>query len=311
MFLHRSFRSAILFGGLALLLGCGRQSSRSVAPLEGLEDGAAPLRVNGPPAATILDPAPSAVFFPTVEAPLTITWTGQDPDGHVREYRYRLFEESNPDFTGQTDFVQFLTQMPDSVLSFYAARDFAGWESIKVKPGGERVSVTYPSLIPNKRYALAVVAIDNRGDHDAHLTLSSNVLVFFVRAPIPDLTYFGPFGSVTNPPNGDRLVVPAGQPATVHWRATPKPGMVIRGYVSGVDSPGLTQPSLDDTIRTIEPPISGDTRLLWVDTEFDLPGLPGLHTLGFIALSFTGTGAGSVRAKAALAIPALSRKDRE
>lgn len=177
---------------LVVLAGCSGGLTRSLAPEPDAPAGTtardgpgfhavtAPevsASKNLPPLATILDPDPDWVFQPYLDIPVTIRWTGEDPDGHVREYRYRLFGPHNPDFPGITNFLSFIFLDPDSVLSFYSP-DFPGWERVRVRKGAPAASVTYPNLNPQNDYAFAVVAVDNRGDHDPNLTRTRNLLGF-------------------------------------------------------------------------------------------------------------------------------------
>jgi hypothetical protein len=307
MFGVRSFRLvlAAVVLPLILLAGCGRELTRSLAPkpegrgVAAIRGGAAMDAVgaprndagkNLPPYARILSPFPSRFFTHRLRPPVTIEWTGQDPDGHVREYRYRLFAPRNPDRPDITDFIEYLTQNPDSVLRYYAP-DFQGWERSRVHGRSEPDSVTYPTLDPAARYAFAVVAIDNRGDHDTLLSTGRNILSFVTYPqPGPELTIMGPFGEVTLPSGSppQSVVVPAGQPVTVHWFATPRAGTVIKGYQSGIDQfPYLGEPSLEDTTATISPPTSGDGRTLYVLVAIDQPFAP-ISTF-VLRLSFTGS----------------------
>lgn len=181
-------------GGVLLLLllaGCGGGLTRSLAPdsdphhSAATSEGAAIQRpdapgvaaANLPPAATILDPVPTALLTPVLASPVTIGWSGQDTDGHLREYRYRVFESRNPDFPAVYDFVSFLQIHPDSVLNLYAP-DFNGWERVRIRKGSTLASATYSNLVPFGTHAFVVVAVDNRGDHDPELTRNRNVLVF-------------------------------------------------------------------------------------------------------------------------------------
>jgi hypothetical protein len=300
MFVLHSPRRALVHGVLVLMLaGCGRELSRSLAPDTESQAGTVDKvgavidlasANNAAPIATILSPSPSSVYTQVLQPPVTIEWAGQDSDGHIREYRYRLFQRTNPDFPSQPDFLAFLDSHPDSVLLHYAP-GFEGWESVRARKTPDPASVTYPTLEPNEKYAFVVVAIDNRRDHDPMISRGWNILVFVSGPGLPpDLTFTGPFGEVTNPTGS--VVVPAGQPVTIHWFATPRPGMAIHGYRWTIGSELPTgEPSLSNTTATISPPTSGDLQLLFVDVTFD----QGLRTLQILPLSFTG---GSVAALA-------------
>ena len=274
---------------LFLLAGCG-ETSRSVIPLRethwAKDVAGKPSENNLPPITTILSPSPSDVLTPLLTPPVTIQWRGEDPRGHIREYRYRLFYRRNPDFPLVADFVEFLNSNPDSVLRYYAP-DFAGWDRVEAKKDLETASVTYADLISNQVFAFAVVSIDNRGACDPNLSRNRNLLMFAVPAPPPpDLTFSGPFGQVTNPT--DPVVVPAGQPVTIKWFATPRPGQFIEGYISSTNEGGpLGEPSLGDTIATVPPPASGNIRLLFVEVSYQ-QDQTSFRSLRYLQLLFTG-----------------------
>src|SRR5262245_59082663 len=50
------------------------------------------------PSVVITDPQPSPVFAPITGTSVQIRWSGQDPDGQLVKYKFRLFPEHNPDF---------------------------------------------------------------------------------------------------------------------------------------------------------------------------------------------------------------------
>jgi hypothetical protein len=175
-------RRGLVPGSLVFLclIGCGREMSRSLAPTSGIHVGAVSSRSsNLPPITTILSPPLSIFLTSLLPPPVTIQWSGSDADGDVREYRYRLFVGRNPDFPNEPDFPVFFESNPDSVLRFYAPK-FTGWERLRVGNGSDTASVTYTALIPGHTYVFAVVAIDNRGTWDAHLTRARNMLAFQV-----------------------------------------------------------------------------------------------------------------------------------
>lgn len=181
MFIRRGLVPSVVT--LLVLIGCGREMSRSLAPAYGLQTGAVSAKSNGNvlPITTILSPTPSSFLTPVLTAPVTIQWSGNDPDGDIREYRYRLFVGRNPDFPDVFDFATFLESNPDSVLRFYAPQ-FDGWERLRVRKDSETASVTYPTLVPAHTYVFAVVSIDSRGAWDATLSRSRNMLAFQVFA---------------------------------------------------------------------------------------------------------------------------------
>ena len=296
---HAAIRSAL--ATLVMLASCGRDPLR---PFSAIQDGAMH-SLDLPPIATILGPTPSRAFTAILAPPVAIRWNGQDPDGSVREYRYRLFETKNPDFPGQPNFLEFLAEDPDSVLHFYEP-DFQGWTSVRADKDSASLSVTYSDLVPYGRYAFAVVAIDDRGDHDANLSPDRNILQFAV-SPTgieADLTFLGPFGEVTDPDRSVPLVVPGHQAATIRWFGTPPPGRVIEGYHSSIDGFTVGQGSftLGDTIATVPPPTSGDSRLLFVEVQLD----EGVRSLWILPLSFTGSASTAAELTPAGALPCRS-----
>ena len=190
MFTVSSSRRALAIFLLLLLLlaGCGRELSRSLAPEPQGRTSAATLGAGAPgsesktnlaPSATILDPPLGGQFETTLSLPVTIEWTGQDPDGHLREYRYRLFGRINPDFPSVENFLSFMVLNPDVVLNHYGP-EFTSWQSARVRNGSASATATYTNLQPENEYAFVVVAIDNRGDHDPDLTTSRNIAIFYV-----------------------------------------------------------------------------------------------------------------------------------
>jgi hypothetical protein len=246
------------------------------------------------PQATIVSPAPN-INFPIVQGtPIRFEWTGEDVDGHLREYQYRVFGPHNPDFPSILDFVSYLQANPVQVLSYYDSVKWAGWEHLQVKKDTQ-ASATY-SGFPHSAtiYAFVVVAIDNRGAHDATLSRDRNLILFSIapRLESPSLTFVGPFGQATIPSEADgEVVVPVPAvppPFQVSWFATPTPGTAIEGYLSN-PLPGLIQPtSLADTTATIPlPPPGNYLGSLSVEVQFD-SGKRALYTLHF-SPPFTGT----------------------
>ena len=132
---------------------------------------------NVPPITTILSPTPSSFLTSILRPPVTIQWSGNDSDGRIREYRYRLFVGTNPDFPYVPDFPVFLASNPDSVLRFYAPK-FSGWERLRVEKDSAVASVTYSNLFQSHTYMFVVVSIDNEGAWDANLSRDRNMLQF-------------------------------------------------------------------------------------------------------------------------------------
>jgi hypothetical protein len=169
-------------------MGCG-EHLRSVAPdtagqrVDLVRDASPSLVQNALPQATILSPTPDPIFTHFEPMPVRFEWTGQDPDGHLREYRYQVFGTRNPDFPEVRDFIAFMISEPEEVLSFYDSNKFEGWERLPVRKDSDGTA-TYSGLLGDQIYAFVVVAIDNRGAHDATLTRERNIVQFAV-APQP------------------------------------------------------------------------------------------------------------------------------
>ncbi|HET9234202.1 MAG TPA: hypothetical protein VFP10_08700 [Candidatus Eisenbacteria bacterium] len=289
--------SSLFILTVVLLLGCGRQVSRTVAPASSSltlgERSALPnASGNQLPVATIVTPTPSTVFSAFEPAPIRFEWTGEDPDGHLREYRFRVFGRKNPDFPFIADFVAHLESNSELVLSYYESVKWEGWERVQIKKD-PRASATYSALLHEQLYAFVVVAIDNRGAHDAELTRERNIIQFALApyAEIPSLTFVGYFGQITMPSSdGSPVVVPPPYPQSpfeVSWFATPTPGTAIEGYLSNPPASGLSMPtSLADTTATVSPPpdsLLGSSSDLTVEVEFD-HGKRELYWLRFSSL---------------------------
>jgi len=291
------FASTLALLTAVLLAGCGRQMSRPVSPESSATriaspPGAVPSAAeNALPEATILTPVPSPVFSTFEPAPIRFEWTGADPDGHLREYRYRVFGRRNPDFPGIPDFVAWLESNSQEVLDYYESVKWEGWERVQVKKDPQ-ASAVYSALTLSELYAFVVVAIDNRGAHDAELTRQRNIIQFALapHADAPTLTFVGYFGQVTAGPSSGGSTVEVGPPLpqspfNISWFATPAPGTAIEGYLSNPPASGLTIPtSLADTTATIQPPVDPSVwSVLTVEVEFD-HGKRALYAIRFSSI---------------------------
>jgi hypothetical protein len=166
---------------------------------------------------------------------------------------------------------------PEAVLSYYDARKFEGWEQLQVRKDSD-ASVSYSALPGGETYAFVVVAIDNRGAHDATLTRERNLIQFAVatQPQCPSLTFVSPFGQATIATDGAGASIqlpssPAGEPVRISWNATPLPGMVIEGYRSTLELGGVMQPtSLADTTTIVYPSWEGlGQAQVFVEVQFD------------------------------------------
>lgn len=205
---------------------------------------------NLPPTVSIVNPVPSTQFTTIVTPTVRFTWEGTDPDGQPTttpsRYVFRLFRQKNPDFPAIIDFISFAELYPDSVRALYAP-DFPGWTSVS----GETTSFQYQNLNPHSTYLFAVTGFDAVGDYDPVFLVGKNMLKFavvFAGSSGPTLTMFNEAFNYTyvtggwsaDPSRWVPVEVPAGQPVTVNWFATPLPGSDIRSYRWVLDAADLT-----------------------------------------------------------------------
>jgi hypothetical protein len=207
------------------------------------------------PIAQILEPVPQVVLMSRVTPAVHIVWTGKDfvdPYGYDFEkplyYRYKLFKQGNDGVHWDA-----WTQDPDS-LRREVAPEFVGWDST----GSDRAEVQYANLAPGSEYLFVVVAIGRSGAYSPIFDFSSNMLRMLVSIPSggPQITLFNSFFSYTyvsggvaaptDPSWGVQLQVPAGQPLTFNWYATPPPGSDMKRYRWVLDPRSLD----DETPRT-------------------------------------------------------------
>ena len=193
------------------------------------------------PVVQIEDPRPSRMLMALVSTTVRIRWTGRDfvdPYGYAFaepvQYKYKLYKP-DPGIHWNV-----WLQDPDS-LRREVAPEFAGWDST----GPDSTEVQYTGLTPNSEYLFVVVAIGRSGAYSPIFDLSSNMLVMRVSAPWggPRITLFNSFFSYTygydggggavaftDPSRTIQLQVPAGQPLTLNWYATPPPGSDMKRY---------------------------------------------------------------------------------
>ena len=243
------------------------------------------------PTVTILSPRPSATSTAAVTPATRITWSGVDPDGVGRQkpvkYRYKLLPKSNAEF----DITFAITQAgPDSLRRFYAATNFAGWDSV----GGDTTTVQYTGLTPNQTYLFIVIGIDEAGAYNADFSTSSNMLTFqvgYAGTLGPKITLFNEFyfysmptgGFAPNNPAGwQTLEVPSGTRLTFNWFATAPQGADMEWYrwrVGGnvededprtnetTDWSHWSQKSLSTTSCTIGPFNTPEERTLYIEAQ--------------------------------------------
>ncbi len=207
------------------------------------------------PIVSITSPVPTKFFSKMVAPALRIQWEGRDDDGVFTQkpvhYRYRLLRPGDSDF----DFQQALSD-PDSLRRFHAARNFAGWDSV----GGDTTFAQYTGLTPNSPYVFVVIGVDEAGAYSPDFSLESNMLRFtpgFANTLGPTFTVFNSFityeyqsgGYTLDPLAWINLDVPAGQPLTFNWFASPPQGGTIEWYRWKLDGDlsDDTQRSNEDT----------------------------------------------------------------
>jgi hypothetical protein len=259
------------------------------------------------PVVSIINPAPSALLTQQVTPSVRINWQGRDEDGVFTQkpvkYKYRLFRDGDPEY----DFNK-AKQYPDSLRMFYAANNFAGWDSVS----GDTTFVQYTGLTPNSPYLFVVIGIDEAGAYSPQFSLDGNMLAFvpgFAGTLGPAFTVFNEFffyayqsgGVSLDPLAWINIEIPAGQRITFNWFATPPQGAIIEWYRWKLDG-DIT----DETARTNEttdwyhwsrksslttncavgPFPGGEEHFLYIMTQ-DNNGLPSLAVVHFTTVTPT------------------------
>ncbi|MCC6349361.1 MAG: hypothetical protein IT347_07210 [Candidatus Eisenbacteria bacterium] len=188
------------------------------------------------PVVFITNPPPNKFISRLVTPAVRINWQGRDDDGVFTQkpvkYKYRLFRIGDTEY----DF-QKAQLYPDSLRMFYAARNFAGWDSV----GGDTTFVQYTQLTPNAPHLFVVIGIDEAGAYSPEFSLESNMLKFtpgFAGTLGPVFTVWNEFfayqyvsgGVSTDPLVWINLEAPSGQPITFNWGAAPPEGSAIEWY---------------------------------------------------------------------------------
>lgn len=188
------------------------------------------------PTVFISNPLPNKFISRLVTPAVRISWQGRDEDGVFTQkpvkYKYRLFRPSDTEF----DF-QKAQLYPDSLRMFYAARNFAGWDSVS----GDTTFVQYTQLTPNAPHLFVVIGIDEAGAYSPDFSLESNMLKFtpgFAGTLGPVFTVWNEFfaysyvsgGVSTDPLVWINIEVPSGQAITFNWAAAPPEGSAIEWY---------------------------------------------------------------------------------
>lgn len=221
----------------------GAESERSTIAMFG---------TNVAPTVVITCPRPSAIGTALMSSQVRISWTGIDPDGIFHQqpvkYRYKVLRAGDPEFD-----INIAKFDPDSLRRFYAARNWAGWDST----GTDTTSVTYVNLTLNQEYLFIVTGIDEMGDYDPVFSMSKNILDFVVGSAStlgPALTvsnssytYTQPSGQISGDLVAPRTAeVPAGVPVTFDVSGQTQVGGSITGYRWALD---IKDPS-DETPRS-------------------------------------------------------------
>jgi hypothetical protein len=193
------------------------------------------------PRVVFLQPKPNHIFPPILPPTTTISWTGDDPDGQTTrkpvKYRFKLFKDDGTEF----DFLTLLV-FPDSLRHYYAEHNWAGWDSVS----GDTIRFTFTHLIPDSKYVLAVIAIDEAGAYSPVFSLDTNLLFFFCQFAAIDgprfklwneyFSYTYPDGCYcTEPTRYVHIEVPWNQPVSFHWLASAHLGNFVRQYRWSMD----------------------------------------------------------------------------
>lgn len=241
------------------------------------------------PSVLIISPQPSELLEAQVTPAVRISWTGSDPDGQFTQkpvkYKFKLIKEDDPEYSQQK-----ALQFPDSLRLFYAARNWAGWDSTSA----ETTTVQYTNLTPKSKFLFVLIGFDEAGAYSPVFSRSSNMLLFnvgFAGTLGPVFTLFNEFFFFTYPSGGYtpgdelswiKLEIPADRALTFNWFAQAPPGSTIEYYrwmVDGnvADETPRTKESSDfihwsqkspgTTSATIGPFEPNTTHFLYVETK--------------------------------------------
>ena len=236
------------------------------------------------PTVRITLPAPSPLLSRQLPQGARIEWKGADEDGvgskQPVRYKYRLFRSDDSEFNFTVALV-----FPDSLRRFYAARSFAGWDSVS----GDTTSVSFGLLELNVPHLFVVIAIDEAGAYSPEFSLETNMLRF---TPVlaaglgPRFTVYNDYfrfeypsgGTSEDPLSWINLELPAGMRFTFHWFATPIEGTSIAGYRWKLDDGEWSVPG-DTTNVTLGPFAGGEEHFLylWAEDSWGLGSLAIIH----------------------------------
>jgi hypothetical protein len=200
------------------------------------------------PFIVVESPKPTKQSEALVTPAVRIAYNGTDADGPTGKpdrFVFRLFGRKNSDFPGIGDFIQFATGNPDSFRKLYAPEfgpsahcpTCTEWQSSPV----ETTEVQYTNLIPLQQYLFVATGFDKAGAYDPIFSRAKNMLILnvsYAGTKGPVITMFNQFFNFTYPSGGYlndpsryiRVEVPADQPVTFNWFATPPPGAAMRRY---------------------------------------------------------------------------------
>ena len=195
------------------------------------------------PTVTIVSPRPNR-FSPIFVTPsVRVQWTGSDPDGQLTakpvKYKYLLLG------SGGAIPVDEVRRNPDTLRTYFAyewykhglAGPWAGWDSTSA----ETTFKQFTNLTPNSDYLFAVISFDEAGAFSPTFDLTQNMLWLrpgFASTLGPRLSLFNEFfffqypsgGWTTNVQAEIQLEVPAAQPISFFWIASPPAGSLIESY---------------------------------------------------------------------------------
>jgi len=234
------------------------------------------------PLVEIVSPRPSSLLSYDVGATLCIEWAGTAPDDgggfsaeEVAQYKFKLLSDT----TGVTSSVARTN--PDSVRRYYAARDWAGWDSAR----GRVTSTVLRNLTAGREYVFVISCFDECGNYDPFFNFNKNMLYLRVTTAgpgAPTITVYNQYIHYTysGAPYTPQLEIPAGQPITFNWSATPVPGTEMTGYRWALDlrcmddearraeedarSRCWSRWSITNTSATVGPFAGGETHLLHI-----------------------------------------------
>ena len=231
---------------------------------------------NVAPTVVLENPVPTQAWTPILPPSPTFRWRGEDVDGHVVRFKYRLFQSHNPDFPLIADFIDFVKSNPNVLTQLYGPT-FTSWDSV----GAGVTSVQYTDLTPNQFYLFAITAVDNRGTYDPIFSFERNTLVFAVAyqgsvgpiicASSPNFNFCQATANLDAPP----VQIPQGTSIPVSWVAQSQPLTQITGYRWAID-PALPLNdsqstwgswSLDRTSTTIGPFVAGSEHALYIQAK--------------------------------------------